>query len=97
MKMNKENANPGEPMKDNIRKRRSRESDDMVIEEERSETKKREVNDNTVGKKCHFPLENFPKNREIRYVKNTITTQELTWKTPKPEKNHGHCLKTTRE
>ena len=61
MKMNKENANPGDPVKDNTRKKRSRESDDMVIEEEMSETKRREVNDNAVGKKCHFSLNNFLK------------------------------------
>ena len=46
--MNKENANLGEPMKDNTRKRRSVESDEMVIEEERSETKRREVNHNAI-------------------------------------------------
>ena len=47
--------------------------------------------------KHHFSLENFPKNRGIKYIKNTITTQKLMLKTPKLEKNHNRCLKTTRE
>ena len=51
----------------------------------------------TCWEKCHFFLENFPKNKEIKYTKNTIITQELIWKTSKSEKNHDRCLKTTRE
>ena len=46
--------------------------------------------DITCSEKWH--RENFSKIREIKYSKNTIITQELTWKSPKSKKNQRIIL-----